>query len=61
MISNTFYKLAGFIYIDNTDFIALNLGREETIEIVNRVQKLLDAWQSALQFTGEELKLSKYF
>ena len=61
VISNTFYRLAGFIYVDDTDLIILKSGREETIEIVNRAQKLLDTWQSALQLMGGELKLSKFF
>ena len=36
------FQLAGFIYIDNTDLMLLNNSNEIDIEIIARVQLLLD-------------------
>ena len=56
-----YYKLAGFLCVDDTDLVAMNNGNETVKEVVKRVQKLLDCWQWALNFTGGELKSEKYF
>ena len=49
------------LYVNNTDLNLLNLDSISTEEIVTRVQAMLDAWQTALQISGGELKLEKSY
>ena len=60
-ISQVGYKLARFLYIDDTDIAVMNNGIETAKEVVKRAQKLLDSWQLALNFMGGELKSEKYY
>ena len=55
------YKLARFLYLDDTDLVTLNSGEESAEAIITRAQLLVDQWQYALWLTGRELKHSKYF
>ena len=41
-ISQLYYSLAGFLYVDNTDLVAMNNENEIAKEVVERAQKLLD-------------------
>ena len=41
-ISKVAYQLAGFLYVDNTDLVALNSGNESEVEVVARAQSLLN-------------------
>ena len=43
-ISQVYYKLARFLYVDDTDIVAMNNGIEMAKEVVERAQKLLDRW-----------------
>ena len=61
VISKSVSKLAGFLYVDDTDLVALNSGEKSAEAIVVRAQLLVDQWQYVLQLTGRELKHSKYF
>ena len=61
MILKTMYQLAGFLYVDDTNLVALNIRDESVDTIVTRVQILVDRWQYTLQLIGRELKYSKCF
>ena len=61
VISKVAYQLAGFLYVDDTNIIALNSGLELAEEVMTRAQLLLDRWQYTLQVTGGELKFSKCY
>ena len=37
VISSTIYKLVALLYIDNTDLLAMNSGKEMTLEVILRV------------------------
>ena len=60
-LSKLAYRIAAFLYIDDTDLVVINNGEESEDEIVARAQLLLDQWQFRLQITGGELKISKCF
>ena len=47
--------------MDNTDLVTFNNREESAIEVVARVQLVLDTWHQALTFTKDNLKLNKYF
>ena len=42
MISKSVYKLAGFLYVDDTNLVVLNSGEESAEAIVARAQLLVD-------------------
>ena len=42
MISKSVYKLTRFLYVDDTDLVALNSGEESAEAIVTRAQLLVD-------------------
>ena len=43
-ISKLAYKIVVFLYIDNTDLIAINRGDESEAEVIARAQLILDYW-----------------
>ena len=50
------YQLVGFLYVDDTDIVALNNGSESEEEVVARAELLLDKCQYALQVIGGKIK-----
>ena len=42
MISKSMYKLAGFLYVDDTDLVTLNSGEKLAEALVVRAQLLVD-------------------
>ena len=43
-ILKAIYSLAGFLYIDNTNLVAINRDNETIDAIIVRVQILVDQW-----------------
>ena len=41
-ISNLAYKIVAFLYINNTDLVAINRGNESEVEVIARAQLILD-------------------
>ena len=41
-ISKLAYKIAAFLYIDDTDLVAINRGNESEAEVITRTQLILD-------------------
>ena len=60
-LSGIVIPLAALIFVDDTDLYVFNSGLETIEDLVLKAQQLLDAWHYILKFTGEDLKLSKYF
>ena len=60
-ISNISQLLAALMYVDDTDLYVFNDGSLDVSEVVLKAQQLLDAWHTALKFTGGDLKLSKCY
>ena len=60
-MSEAVMLLAALMFADDTDLCILNSGSNRTEDIVDKAQRLLDAWYFALKFTGEYLKLAKCY
>ena len=55
------FQLIAQLFVDDTDLNIENNGKESKQQIIIRVQKTLNAWHEALNFTGGELKLEKCY
>jgi hypothetical protein len=61
-VSKLSHKVAGILYVDDTDIIHLDLSKEETLEEAHMaLQASLDSWSQLLIATGGALKPEKCF
>ena len=60
-ISNILFQLVALLYVNNSNLKVMNLNRKSTLEVIQKVQALLNTWYFALRVLGKNLKLEKCF
>ena len=60
-ISGLFVPLIALLCVDDIDLYVLNSGSDSAKDVVDKAQKILNAWHEVLKVTSGDLKLSKCY